>query len=356
MFLIRNYFLIWMVLVPIFQSSTFDGTAFVLLPSSSCRHCYWRDVNTAGRTSTSCASIQASSTTLLQQTPSKRHIVDGIDCVEVAVDIPFVGRITILEATAESQEELVNLALEDEEEQLMRQEKKNLPRELVVSLNQGDPYGAVLWPAASAIASFLMTNMSLPLSAKDSTTNATRPLEGLSILELGAGTGLVSIAASLAGASRVLATDYESVPLQLLDFAATNLNSKRDVDATPITTALLDLCDYEITPLPEADLVVAADIMYEPVTGRAMARRAVEALKRGSRVLVGDSPGRAGRPAFLEELHKLGVKGEFVAVTGRTCSGERHDLICGKGSKSVSDEPKEMQVDLLDLNPATCFR
>ena len=108
-------------------------------------------------------------------------------------------------------------------------------------------------------------------------------------------------------------------------------------------------------PLPPADLVVAADIMYEPVTGRAMARRAVEALQGGSRVLVGDSPGRAGRPAFLQELNELGVKGEFVAVSGRTCSGDRHGLICGKDSSSVSESPKEMQVDVLDLDSRHVF-
>jgi len=277
----------------------------------------------------------------LHQTIPKKHVVDGVECVEVEIDVPLVGRITILEATAESQEDLVNMALEE-----------GLENYVATLLNAGDPYGAVLWPAASAIASYMMTNLSLPY---DSVDDDNKPLQGLSVLELGAGTGLVSIAASLGGASSVLATDYETVPLRLLEYAANNLNPS-DGDVTPISTALLDLCDYDSSPLPEADLVVAADIMYEPITGRAMARRAVEALKQGSRVLVGDSPGRAGRPAFLEELDKLGVVGEFVAVKGRTCSGERHDLICDKNSKSVSATPKEMDVDILDLDPATCFR
>jgi predicted nicotinamide N-methyase len=266
-------------------------------------------------------------------------VVDGIECVEVSIALPIVGRITILEATAKSQEDLVNMALE---------EKSSTNG----SLNQGDPYGAVLWPAASAIATHMMTNL---------TSNALhkkRPLEGYSVLELGAGTGLVSIAASLGGALSVMATDYESVPLRLLQYAAIHLNSEaRDgLSATPISTAILDMCDHDSSPLPQADLVVAADIMYMPSTGRAMARRAVEALKQGSRVLVGDSPGRPGRLAFLKELDKLGVKGEFVAVTGRTCSGERHDLICGQNSKSVSEAPKEMAVDILDLDPEMCFR
>lgn len=91
--------------------------------------------------------------------------------------------------------------------------------------------------------------------------------------------------------------------------------------------------------------------MYEPVTGRAMARRAVEALQRGSRVLVGDSPGRAGRPAFLKELYRLGVKGEFVSTVGQTCSGPRNDLICSKNSPSISTVPKDLEVAIMDLDP-----
>jgi hypothetical protein len=108
------------------------------------------------------------------------------------------------------------------------------------------------------------------------------------------------------------------------------------------------------TPLPPADIVVAADIMYEPMTGRALAYRAVEALRRGSRVLVGDSPGRAGRPAFLAALQELGITDAlFVNTVGQTCSGPRHDLICGKDSASVSETPKDWEVAIMDLDPST---
>ena len=300
--------------------------------------------------------------------PKKTHWVDGIECVEVVIDVPLVGSVTVLEATAESQEDLVNLALEEN-------------TTITATLNAGDPYGAVLWPAASAIASHLMTNI---------TSNRERPLEGFTLLELGTGTGLISIAASLGGAKSILATDYESVPLRLLEYAAQHLNPRA---TTPIQTgacpslhlfrklqrvmfvicecisqkhhyillslshaAHLDLCE-STTPLPFADLVVAADIMYEPNTGRAMAQRAVQALRQGSRVLVGDSPGRAGRPAFLDELNELGIQNaKFVQVAGWTCCGPRHELICGKGSRSISETPQELPVDILDLDPATCFR
>ena len=61
---------------------------------------------------------------------------------------------------------------------------------------------------------------------------------------------------------------------------------------------------------------------------------------------------KAGRPAFLDTLKELGVEGaEFQETIGKTCSGPRNDLICGKGSTSVSDTPQELSVALLDLKP-----
>lgn len=251
------------------------------------------------------------------------HVVHGVECVEVPMDIPSIGRVVVLEATAAAQDELVNLAL-DEESQSDKQ------------LNAGDPYGSVLWPAAYAVAAKIMEDPSYKSTLRSTT-----------VLELGTGLGLVSLALSLAGAKRVIATDYEEIPLRLMEYAAKNLNGVTG----QIEYSLLDMRDYE-SKLPTADLVVAADIMYEPKTGIAMAKRAVEALKLGAKVLVGDSPGRPGRKAFLEELELLGVvKAAFVDTVGYTCSGERHELICGKGSTSVSKKPEELMVAIMELDP-----
>jgi len=183
---------------------------------------------------------------------------------------------------------------------------------------------------------------------------------GLTVLELGAGTGLVSIVAADAGAA-VTATDYNSIPLLLLGASAA-------LQELTVATALFDMAGSD--PLPPADVVVAADVMcvglpprccysphlpplprYETDTGAAAARRVVEAYRRGSRVIVGDSPGRAGRPAFLATLAEAlpdvgGV--EFFQVGGQTVTGDRHDLICGAGSVSVSKEPEVLSIALMD--------
>jgi predicted nicotinamide N-methyase len=260
------------------------------------------------------------------------HIVDGLSCREVPIDLPVVGTVTVLEATAQAQEDLVEMALAMDESEIRGQQK----------LSEGDPYGAVLWPAAWAVAKYLLTTNVSALNTEDS------PLAGVSIVELGTGTGLVSIAAALGGA-KVLATDYEPLALALTQYSARTFHGRH----LHIETRLLDMCDHN-TPLPKSDIVVAADIMYEPKTGVAMAYRAVEALKQGSRVIVGDSPGRPGRPAFLDTLRSLGVseQASFVETIGRTCSGSRHDLICGKGSTSVSQTPQDLSVALMDLSPS----
>ena len=86
-------------------------------------------------------------------------------------------------------------------------------------------------------------------------------------------------------------------------------------------------------------------------TGRAMAVRTVEALKSGAKVLIGDSPGRAGRTSFLQTLKELGVKNaKFQDTIGTTVTGERHNLICSPTSTAVSQQPQELTVAIMELD------
>lgn len=122
-----------------------------------------------------------------------------------------------------------------------------------------------MWPAAWAVSNYL-------LSEPDLRDN----LSSLSILELGTGTGLVSLATAMGGAKRVLATDYEPLALELTRYAADNIKDNvcaSDSTELPLSerieTRLLDLCALEEQPLPlksenddqDFDIVVAADIM-----------------------------------------------------------------------------------------------
>ncbi len=143
------------------------------------------------------------------------------------------------------------------------------------------PYGRVLWPSAAMVAEAVL---------------AQRPLPGLRVLELGAGCGLVSLACAARGAE-VLATDIDSVALADLQRCAQQ-------QRLALQTGSFDVCST--APLPRADIVVVADLLYEPALALAVAARVVQARQHGATVFVGD-PGRAGRAAFVLALGAAGV-------------------------------------------------
>lgn len=145
--------------------------------------------------------LHSSTTTYAKE----EHSVNGLKCIEITIPLPLIGDVTILEANADSQDTLVNSALGEESNH---------------KLNTDDPYGAVLWPSARTLAEYLLLNY----GNQDDNDGGKKALTGLTILELGAGTGLVSIAASIAGAN-VIASDYETIPLNLLQYASTHLNN-----------------------------------------------------------------------------------------------------------------------------------
>ncbi len=267
------------------------------------------------------------------------HLIDNIPCREIGIYVSSLDEsITILEATLEGQDKLVDEVLMLDEE--FNEGDENIVRE--------DPYGSVLWPAALSVSEHI-THDSFWKSEVDNNNQEQKP----TLLELGTGTGLVALAASASNKyASILATDYETVPLKLLD-AAYKLNQNNDGATTSVVTSLFDICNLSM-PLPPADIVCAADILYEKSTGIALAKRVIEALERGSRVVIGCSPGRPGRPAFLDELQRLNSNMKdvnFVDVEGTTCTGERNSLICGEGSTSISDEPEVLLVAMMDLTP-----
>ena len=149
------------------------------------------------------------------------------------------------------------------------------------------PYGAVLWDAAVDVAAAL----------------AGRDLRGRTVLELGCGCGLCGIVAALRGAD-VCCTDVDDDVFPAVARAAAEAGV-----ADRVRTARFDLCGAD--PLPPADIVVLADVLYEPLLAGAAARRTLAALARGSDVVVGD-PDRAGRHDFLRLLHEAGIAARFA--------------------------------------------
>jgi len=109
------------------------------------------------------------------------------------------------------------------------------------------------------------------------------------VLDLATGSGLVAVAAAVAGATPVTANDIDPYSLA----AATANAAANDVR---ITTVEADILDTD----PPASVILAGDVFYS----REMAGRVLPFLRRaagrGCLVLVGD-PGRAYLPAGLIE-------------------------------------------------------
>lgn len=136
------------------------------------------------------------------------------------------------------------------------------------------PYWSVAWPAGEALARVLLDTPTL--------------VRGASVLDLGAGSGIAAIAAARAGARRVVACDSD--PFARLSISRNALRNQALVetaDAGILQTAL------------EWDVVLGADLWYEPFFARAATAWLDRQARRGARVLVADS----GRAHFRRPTH-----------------------------------------------------
>lgn len=147
------------------------------------------------------------------------------------------------------------------------------------------PYWADLWPSGRVLADAL----------------AERPLRGRTMVELGCGLGLPAITAHLAGA-RVLATDWYEVAL---DYA--RLNAHLHDPDRPLDTMLVDWSAPPPQLLSRApfDLVVGADVLYEPRHAAMLADLLSSLTGPASEVLIAD-PRRPDALGLLDRLDGAG--------------------------------------------------
>lgn len=144
------------------------------------------------------------------------------------------------------------------------------------------PFWAAAWPGGQALARYLLDRPEV--------------VARRSVLDIGSGSGLVAIAAALAGAGEVAASDIDPYAFAAIAFNA----AANEVTGIRIVGDVL-------APLPEhagrpADVVLAGDVCYD----RAMSAQVLPFLRaaaaRGSLVLLGD-PGRAYLPT--DGMHAL---------------------------------------------------
>ena len=153
------------------------------------------------------------------------------------------------------------------------------------------PYWAELWPSAHVLAARL----------------AAAPPAGRAVVELGCGVGLPSVVCALGGA-RVLATDWYE---EALAFTAANA---RGAGARLETMAV----DWSAPPpallaRPPADLVIAADVLYEARNGPAIAALLPRLVAPGGEALVAD-PRRPHAPGLIDPLVAAGWRHDVDEV------------------------------------------
>jgi len=166
-----------------------------------------------------------------------------------------------------------------------------------------DPFGKILWPGSIVAAQELSTSV----------------VKGTRVLILGAGCGIEAQVAARLGAASVLATDIHPTTLQLLEYGAEQAGG--DISKV-ISTALFDIASSET--LPDCDLMVVADVLYNDHLAAQVVRRCVEARSRPTppMILITDSQGFVRRSFdrnLNSKLKTIGMPG--AEITSRTLHG-----------------------------------
>jgi predicted nicotinamide N-methyase len=135
------------------------------------------------------------------------------------------------------------------------------------------PFWAAAWPGGQALARYVLDHPQV--------------VAGRPVLDLGSGSGLVAVAAALAGAARVVASEIDP-------FGATAIALNGEANGAARIEVVGDLLDRP--PPDDVRVVLAGDVCY----ARAMTGRVLTFLEAargaGAEVLIGD-PGRAYLPS-----------------------------------------------------------
>jgi len=159
----------------------------------------------------------------------------------------------------------------------------------------GDPFGVVMWPGSILASNELM---------KKHYSAQVSPLKNATVLVLGAGTGVEAQTAALLGA-KVVATDISPLTLKLLEHGA---EVETRIDNT-FEARYFDLFSDDV--LPECDILIAADVLYNPELASQVGRRLYEAIVRSfeeglppTKIICTDSQ-QFHQTNFLKEVEEL---------------------------------------------------
>ena len=151
------------------------------------------------------------------------------------------------------------------------------------------PFWAFAWAAGQALARYLLDHPEI--------------VRGRDVIDIASGSGLVAIAAAMAGAAAVTAYDIDPV-------AAVAIRMNADANDVVVVAVCADVLDQDNLPVSGADLVLVADAFYERDLAGKVTKLAERGHARGAAVLVGDF-GRAYLPRDrLIQLASYDVPGQ----------------------------------------------
>jgi predicted nicotinamide N-methyase len=161
------------------------------------------------------------------------------------------------------------------------------------------PYWAWPWAGGLGLARFVL--------------DRPEAVAGRRVLDLGAGSGLVAIAAARAGAAAVMAAEIDAT-------ARTALRLNAELNGVAVEMVDRDLTGEQS---PEVDLLLVGDLFYAPRLARRVTRFLDRCRDAGIEVLVGDV-GRAHLPTKrLRPLARYAVPDFGETRTGTVFSFER---------------------------------
>jgi predicted nicotinamide N-methyase len=152
------------------------------------------------------------------------------------------------------------------------------------------PYWSQVWPAAKAMATFLVRHPSFANEKK--------------VVELGAGLGLPSLVAAQ-HAAQVLCTDYVPEAVKMAAISVTHAGLKN------VTAAVLDW--QHLPPNLEVDVLLLSDVNYEPEAFAVLTGVINTFLSKGTTILL-STPQRLMAKGFIAPLLANCVKQEEVTV------------------------------------------
>lgn len=141
------------------------------------------------------------------------------------------------------------------------------------------PYWAFAWPGGIALALYVLGHP--------------ETVRGRAVVDFGSGSGLVAIAAAMAGATSVVAVDRDPLARTAIRLNAARWNGLVGVAAEP-------------PPINRGDCVLGGDLFYEAEPARTFSEWFRTLARLGAQVFVGD-PGRAYVPQDFRCVQELEV-------------------------------------------------